>query len=87
MTCLIISHKNRENQEKWEEKGKIGQKMGSLPLRTGRAGYGPEYPLYISIYLFEKYIKIVMVIHFLLFLSPHREQNTVSNQRPDDHII
>ena len=31
-----ISH---ENQEKWGKKGKIGKKMGSLPLRTGRAGY------------------------------------------------
>ena len=27
---LKISHKNRENQDKWEEKGKIGKKMGSL---------------------------------------------------------
>ena len=39
-----INHKNRENQGKWEEKGKIGKEMGSLPeacLRTGRAGYGP----------------------------------------------
>ena len=39
-----ISHKNRENQGKWEEKGEIGKKMGSLPgslpLRTGRASYG-----------------------------------------------
>ena len=26
-----------ENQEKWEEKGQIGKKMGSLE----RAGYGP----------------------------------------------
>ena len=35
-------HKNRENQEKWEEKGKLAR---SLPLRTGRAGYGPAYTL------------------------------------------
>ena len=30
---------------KWEGKGKIGKKMGSLPLRTGRAGY--YYPAII----------------------------------------
>ena len=36
------SHKDRNNQEKWEGKGKIRKKMGSLPLRTGRAGYGPD---------------------------------------------
>ena len=34
-----ISHKNRENQGKWEEKGKIGKKMGRLP---GACPCGPE---------------------------------------------
>ena len=41
--------KSRKSGKKWEEKGKIVKKMGSLPLRTGRAGYGPvPVPNYAS---------------------------------------
>ena len=41
-----ISHKNRDNQEKWEEKGQIGKKMGSLPgaCPCGREGLATALP-------------------------------------------
>ena len=45
-----ISHKNRENQDKCEEKGQNGKLAGSLPLLKWRAGYGPATKLFTIVY-------------------------------------
>ena len=63
-----ISHKNRENQEKWGDKNENweenGKLAGSLPLRTGRAGYGPANSVLCSEDMSELLIFCIPVINY-----------------------